>query len=95
MRNTRQHDKKLLLQAIEQQRYDLSLSARQWLHTTSALDKGWDTLYQMRKIIFTGLIFFAVYNIRQPTRLIRWSRYAVTALSSWNFLHRVLLKPYR
>lgn len=90
MNHERQLNKNQLLLEIEKQRFDLSRGAQQWLRSTTSLDKGWGSLYRARKIILAGVIILVVYNLRQPSRLMRWSRYSVTALNSWNIFRRIL-----
>ncbi|EKN3346009.1 YqjK-like family protein [Yersinia ruckeri] len=75
-----QLEKEKLLRQIEQQRLDLANSAAHWLEITAPYDRGWLKILEMRKILVLGSSVLAIYSTRHPSRVIRWSR---RALSVW------------
>lgn len=50
----REKRKALLLSQIQQQRLDLSASRRDWLETTGAYDRGWNTVLSLRSWALVG-----------------------------------------
>ncbi|HEI8867069.1 YqjK-like family protein [Serratia sp. AKBS12] len=69
-----------LIRQIQQQRLDLADNKQQWLEKTERIDRGYQTLFGMRKYLVVGSSIMAVYGIRHPSKLIRWSR---RALGAW------------
>lgn len=85
-RQSREQKKEQLIRQIQQQRLDLTANKTLWLDTTEPLDRGWQTLYGLRKYLAIGSGVVALYAVRHPSLLIRWSR---RALSLWGTLRLV------
>ncbi len=79
-----------LLREIQQQRLDLSSTSSQWLHKTESLDDGWRAMTKWRKYLIAGTGILAIYGIRRPSRLIKWSRRAVSAVGTLRIIRRTL-----
>ncbi len=62
----REKRKALLLSQIQQQRLDLSASRRDWLETTGAYDRGWNTVLSLRSWALVGSSVMAIWTIRHP-----------------------------
>ncbi|WP_145507518.1 YqjK-like family protein [Yersinia alsatica] len=71
-------EKAALLQEIQQQRLDLANSAAHWLEVTAPYDRGWAKIVGMRKYLMVGSGIVALYGIRHPSKLVRWSRRVVS-----------------
>ncbi|AJJ09602.1 yqjK-like family protein [Yersinia rohdei] len=71
-------EKAALIQEIQQQRLDLAQCAAQWVEVTAPYDRGWATMVSMRKYLMVGSSLLALYGIRHPSKLVRWSRRAVS-----------------
>ncbi|CQJ64139.1 inner membrane protein YqjK [Yersinia intermedia] len=71
-------EKAALLREIQQQRLDLAHSAAHWIEVTAPYDRGWAQIVGMRKYLMVGSSLVALYGIRHPSKLIRWSRRAVS-----------------
>lgn len=59
----REKRKALLLSQIQQQRLDLSASRRDWLETTGAYDRGWNTVLSLRSWALVGSSVIAIWTI--------------------------------
>ncbi len=70
----REKRKALLLSQIQQQRLDLSASRRDWLETTGAYDRGWNTVLSLRSRALVGSSVMAIWTIRHPNMLVRWAK---------------------
>ncbi|ANS44929.1 YqjK-like family protein [Serratia inhibens] len=68
--------KEKLIRQIQQQRLDLAENKTLWLEKTERIDRGWQTLFGLRKYLVVGSSVMALYGIRHPSKLIRWSRRA-------------------
>ncbi|WP_047605630.1 YqjK-like family protein [Rahnella aquatilis] len=69
-------EKVRLLRKIERQRGELSQAGFDWLDATEKADHYWVKLVEMRKYLVVGSSLLAVYGIRHPSAVIRWSRRA-------------------
>lgn len=69
-----QQTKALLLGRIHQQRQELSTQKWQWMYATSRYDRGWLRLMSLRKYLIAGSSLVALYNIRHPSRMVRWTK---------------------
>ncbi|WP_431224892.1 YqjK-like family protein [Serratia sp. L9] len=76
-RQYREWQKEQLIRQIQQQRLDLAASKTLWLEKTEPLDRGWQKVYGLRKYMAVGSSIIALYGIRHPSKLIRWSRRAL------------------
>ncbi len=71
-------EKAILLRQIEQQRLDLANSTAHWIEVTAPYDSGWAKIVSMRKYLMVGSSLVALYGIRHPSKIVRWSRRAVS-----------------
>lgn len=69
-------EKVRLLRQIEHQRAELSEAGSDWLDATAKIDRGWVKIVDMRKYLVVGSSLVAVYGIRHPSSIVRWSRRA-------------------
>lgn len=69
-------EKVRLLRQIESQRAELSQAGTDWLDATAKIDRGWVKVVDMRKYLVVGSSLLAVYGIRHPSAVVRWSRRA-------------------
>jgi len=69
-------EKVRLLRKIENQRAELSQASADWLDATAKIDRGWVKIVDMRKYLVVGSSLLAVYGIRHPSAVVRWSRRA-------------------
>lgn len=76
-REYREWKKEQLIRQIQPQRLDLAASKALWLEKTERLDRGWQTVFGMRKYLAIGSSLVALYGICHPRKLIRWSRCAL------------------
>ncbi|ANI30217.1 cell division protein FtsH [Yersinia entomophaga] len=81
-------EKEKLLRQIEQQRLDLANSAAHWIEVTAPYDRGWLKILEMRKFLVLGSSLIAVYGVRHPSRMIRWSRRALSAWGTFRLFRR-------
>ncbi|ATM87555.1 MULTISPECIES: YqjK-like family protein [Yersinia] len=81
-------EKAALLREIQQQRLDLANSAAHWIEVTSPYDRGWAKIVSMRKYLMVGSSLLALYSVRHPKKLIRWSRRAVGAWGTIQLFRR-------
>ncbi len=79
-----------LLRRIHQQRLDLSVQKREWYYATSGYDRGWIRLVHLRKYLIAGSSLLAIYNIRHPSRFIRWTKRAVGVLGMLKLIRSTL-----
>lgn len=79
-----------LLSEIQQQRLDLSASRRDWLDATAAYDRGWNTLLSLRSWALVGSSVMAIWTIRHPNMLIRWTRRGLGVWSAWRLVKKTL-----
>ncbi|AGO57087.1 cell division MukB family protein [Serratia plymuthica 4Rx13] len=88
--------KEKLIRQIQQQRLDLAENKTLWLEKTERIDRGWQTLFGLRKYLVVGSSVMALYGIRHPSKLIRWSRRAFWCLWHYpidpeNFFYQITL----
>ncbi len=69
-------EKVRIMRKIERQRLELSRAGDDWLDATAKIDRGWVKLVDMRKYLVVGSSLIAVYGIRHPSVIVRWSRRA-------------------
>ena len=69
-------EKVRIMRKIERQRQELSRAGDDWLDATAKIDRGWVKLVDMRKYLVVGSSLIAVYGIRHPSMIVRWSRRA-------------------
>lgn len=78
--------KALLLSQIQQQRLDLSASCRDWLETTGAYDRGWNTVLSLHSWALVGSSIMATWTIRHPNMLVRWEKRSLCIWSAWSMV---------
>lgn len=89
-RQYREWRKAKLLRQIQQQRLDLADNKEQWLDKTEHIDRGYQTVFGMRKYLLIGSSVVALYGLRHPTKLIRWSRRAFGAWGTLKLVRKTL-----
>lgn len=72
-RQERERHKAQLLRQIQQQRLELSACRRHWHEATAPLDRGWHTLLSLRSWLMVGSGLMAVWSVRHPHFLMRWT----------------------
>ncbi|MTH45774.1 YqjK-like family protein [Intestinirhabdus alba] len=86
----RQLRKARLLSEIQQQRLDLSASRRDWLESTGAYDRSWNTLLSLRAWALAGSSVLAIWSVRHPNRLVRWAKRGLGVWSAWRLVKSTL-----
>ncbi|NWK88313.1 YqjK-like family protein [Raoultella terrigena] len=86
----RERRKTLLLRRIQQQRLDLTAGRRDWLAATAPLDRGWLTLQNLRSWALVGSGVMAIWSVRHPRFLMRWTRRGVGVWSTWRMVKGLL-----
>lgn len=89
-RQERERQKALLLRQIQQQRLELSACRRHWLEATAPLDRGWHTLLSLRSWLMVGSGLMAVWSIRHPHFLMRWTKRGLGLWSTWRMVCGIL-----
>ncbi|ABS46256.1 yqjK-like family protein [Yersinia pseudotuberculosis IP 32953] len=84
-------EKEALLREIQQQRLDLADNAARWVEVTAPFDRGWAQIVSMRKYLIAGGSLVALYSVRHPSKLLRWSRRAVSTWSTLQLFRRTFL----
>ncbi|MCL3783195.1 hypothetical protein EMN47_22935, partial [Prolixibacteraceae bacterium JC049] len=79
----RERQKALLLRQIQQQRLDLNASRRRWLEATAPIDRGWNTLLNLRSWAMVGSGLVAVWSVRHPRFLLSWTKRGLGIWSTW------------
>lgn len=69
-------EKMKLLRKIDRQRAELAVGRVEWLEATAKVDRGWVKFVDMRKYLVLGSSVLAIYGIRHPSSIVRWSRRA-------------------
>ena len=82
-----------LLSEIQQQRLDLTANRRDWLESTGAYDRGWNTLLSLRSWALVGSSAMAVWSVRHPNMLVRWAKRGLGAWSLWRLVKTTLNAP--
>jgi len=80
-----------LIRKIQQQRLDLASEKQQWLNATAGYDRSWNTLLNLRKYLIAGSSLLALYTIRHPSRLVRWTKRALGLLGTIKLIRSTLL----
>lgn len=78
--------KAFLLSQIQQQRLDLAASRRDWVDATRPLDRGWNTFLNLRSWVLVGSSVMAIWGVRHPSKLIRWTRRGFGVWSAWRLV---------
>lgn len=91
-RQYRERRKEQLIRQIQQQRLDLAANKTLWLEKTEPFDRSWQTLYGLRKYMAIGSSVIALYGIRHPSKLIRWSRRALSVWGTVRLIRNALPK---
>lgn len=86
----RERQKALLLRQIQQQRLDLNASRRRWLKATAPIDRGWHTLLNLRSWAMVGSGILAVWSVRHPRFLLRWTKRGFGIWSTWRMARGLL-----
>lgn len=92
-RQQREQRKAQLLSQIQQQRLDLAASRRDWLDATGAYDRGWSTLQSLRSWALVGSSVVALWSVRHPSTLMRWTKRGLSAWSVWRLVKNTLRQP--
>ena len=90
----RQKRKAILLSQIQQQRLDLSVCRRDWLETTRAYDRGGNTLLNLRSWALVGSSVMAIWTLRHPNRLVRWTKRGFGLWSAWRLVKSTLRQQH-
>lgn len=90
-RKEREARKAFLLSQIQQQRLDLNAGRRDWLELTASYDRKWNMLLSLRSWALVGSSVFAIWGVRHPNRLVRWSRRGFSLWSTWRLVKHALL----
>lgn len=89
-RHQRREEKNRLLQRIEQQRIDVVSERRVWLDKTAPYDRYWQQIMSWRRYWLLASGAAALYGVRHPSRLIRWTRRGISLLGTLKLLHKTL-----
>lgn len=84
-------EKEALLREIQQQRLDLANSTARWVEVTAPFDRGWAQIVGMRKYLMVGSSLVALYGVRHPSKLLRWSRRAISVWSTIQLVRSTFL----
>ena len=82
--------KAFLLSQIQQQRLDLAASRRDWVDATRPLDHSWNTFLNLRSWVLVGSSVRAIWGVRHPSKLIRWTRRGFGVWSAWRLVKATL-----
>ncbi len=77
-----------LVRQIEAERTALKATAAEWRRSTESIDQGWQFLQRYKAILLSTVGVLALKNLRHPSRLIKWSRRAVSLFSSYLLLRK-------
>ncbi|BDH44497.1 hypothetical protein TUM12370_05410 [Salmonella enterica subsp. enterica serovar Choleraesuis] len=91
-RAEREQRKAELLSIIQQQRLDLSASRRAWLDSTAPWDRGWNTLLSLRSWAMVGSSVMAIWGLRHPRFLVRWTKRGVGVWSTWRMVRKLIVQ---
>jgi hypothetical protein len=89
-RQERERHKAQLLRQIQQQRLELSACRRHWHEATAPLDRGWHTLLSLRSWLMVGSGLMAVWSVRHPHFLMRWTKRGLGLWSTWRLVRGIL-----
>ena len=90
-RQERERHKAQLLRQIQQQRLELSACRRHWHEATAPLDRGWHTLLSLRSWLMVGSGLMAVWSVRHPHFLMRWTK---RGLGLWSNMRLFRSAPF-
>ncbi|HDR2787317.1 TPA: YqjK-like family protein [Enterobacter asburiae] len=82
--------KAFLLSQIQQQRLDLAASRRDWVDAARPLDRSWNTFLNLRSWVLVGSSVMAIWGVRHPSKLIRWTRRGFGVWSAWRLVKATL-----
>ena len=86
-------EKVKLLRKIDRQRGELARGRLDWLEATAKADRGWVTFIDLRKYLVLGSSALAIYGIRHPSSVVRWSRRALGIWGTVQLFRRNFMKP--
>lgn len=69
--------KQQLLTNIQQQRNVLSATSVHWLAITASYDRTWQKMLAFKPLVIASFSLIALYHIRHPKKLYRFSRRAI------------------
>ena len=78
-----------LLKHMQADRHLLQQNSVEWLQLTAPVDQGWQAMVRYKPVVLGAAAFLAIRSLRQPLRLVRWSRKALSLWSSYQLLKRV------
>lgn len=90
LRQYREWKKEQLLQQIQLQRMDLARNKTRWLEKTEYIDRGWQAFSGSSKCLAIGSSLIALYAIRHPSMVFRWSNRAFKAWRAFRLLKKAL-----
>ncbi|MEN3261658.1 YqjK-like family protein [Sodalis endosymbiont of Spalangia cameroni] len=82
--------KRLLLHQIQQQRQALGVQSRRWQLATAPWDRRWMRLLSLRRYLIAGTSLLALYNVRHPSRLMRWAKRGIGILGAVKMVRKAL-----
>lgn len=68
-----------LLEKIKQERLELAGIVTPWFATLDHDGSTWRKFISMRYYLMTGAILLAVYGIRHPSKIMKWSKQGLWA----------------
>ena len=63
---------------------------RRWLEATAPIDRGWNTLLNLRSWAMVGSGLVAVWSVRHPRFLLRWTKRSLGIWSTWRMARKLL-----
>ncbi len=93
-RQERERQKAQLLRQIQQQRLELSACRRHWHEATAPLDRGWHTLLSLRSWLMVGSGLMAVWSVRHPHFLMRWTKRGLGLWSTWRLVRGIASRQF-
>ncbi len=90
MGRERDERKAELLRQVQQQRLDLSAHKKHFLEVTARYDRGWLTLVSMRRYVAIGSGLMAVWSVRNPRFITRWTKRGLGVWSTWRLMRNYL-----
>ncbi|MCP6588250.1 YqjK-like family protein [Klebsiella pneumoniae] len=80
----------MLLRQTQHQQTDLMANRNDWLEGNSPVDRGWRTLKHFRSWAVVGSGIMAVWSVRHPRFLLRWTKRGFGLWSAWRMAKRLL-----
>lgn len=90
--NVLRYRKAQLVRQIEAERTALKATATEWRRSTESIDQGWQFLQRYKAILISAVGVLALKNLRHPSRLVKWSRQAISLFSSYLLLRKTAAK---